>query len=156
MTNTANTFSTRLRDLGAAGEVVEFTEEVPTAAAAAERLGCEIGAIANSLVFTVDGEPLLIVASGAHRVDTAHVAALLGLGKLRRATPEFVLSATGQPVGGVGPIGHPQPIRTVLDQALRAHPTVWAGAGSKHAMFPTSFDELLRITGGTPADVATS
>ncbi|TWF94383.1 YbaK/EbsC family protein [Saccharopolyspora dendranthemae] len=156
MTNTTDAFTARLRELGAEGEVVEFSAEVPTAAAAAEELGCAVGAIANSLVFTADGEPLLVVASGAHRVDTRGLERSLGIRKIRRASPEFVLEATGQPVGGVGPVGHPQPIRTVVDEALGAHPTVWAGAGSKHAMFPTSFAELLRITGGSASAVAQS
>jgi prolyl-tRNA editing enzyme YbaK/EbsC (Cys-tRNA(Pro) deacylase) len=86
-------------------------------------------------------------------VDTDRVAALIDVGKIRRASPEFVLSATGQPVGGVGPVGHPQPIRTVVDQSLDSYPTVWAGAGSKFAMFPTTFSELVRITDGTAAEV---
>ncbi|GAB2652734.1 YbaK/EbsC family protein [Saccharopolyspora gloriosae] len=154
MTDIINAFSARLRELDVPGEVVEFAEPVPTAAAAAERLGCTAAAIANSLVFAVDDEPLLVIASGAHRVDTAHVARELGIGWIRRATPEFVLDATGQPVGGVGPVGHPRRIRTVVDRALAEHPTVWAGAGSEHAMFPSTFAELLRITGGTPLLVA--
>ncbi|PKW13685.1 YbaK/EbsC family protein [Saccharopolyspora spinosa] len=156
MSNATDTFAACLRDLDVAGTVVEFNTDVPTAAAAAERLGCELGAIANSLIFTADDEPLLIVASGAHRVDTKHVGRLLGVRKIRRATPEFVLEATGQPVGGVGPVGHPRPIRTVVDRMLADHREVWAGAGSKHAMFPTTFDELVRITGGLPAGVEKS
>ncbi|MGP4018410.1 YbaK/EbsC family protein [Saccharopolyspora sp. 5N708] len=153
MSNATDAFSSCLRGLGVPGQVVEFDTDLPTASAAAEELGCELGAIANSLVFTADDEPLLIVASGAHRVDTRHVARLLGVRKIRRATPEFVLAATGQPVGGVGPVGHPQPIRTVVDRQLAEHPVVWAGAGRKHAMFPTSFDELVRITDGLAAEV---
>lgn len=156
MNNMTDAFTERLRALGAEGAVVEFDTEVPTAAAAAEQLGCEVGAIANSLVFTADGDPLLVIATGAHRVDTRGLERSLGVRKIRRASPEFVAEATGQPVGGVGPVGHPQPIRTVVDRALAAHPTVWAGAGSKHAMFPTNFAELLRITGGSAADVAQS
>ncbi|MDA3645932.1 YbaK/EbsC family protein [Saccharopolyspora indica] len=155
MSNATDTFAACLRGLDVPGQVVEFGTEVPTAAAAAEQLGCEVGAIANSLVFTCDDEPLLIIASGAHRVDTKHVARLLGSGRIRRATPEFVQDATGQPVGGVGPVGHPQPIRTVVDRMLADHPVVWAGAGTKHAMFPTTFDELVRITGGLPSEVET-
>ncbi|GAA0533547.1 prolyl-tRNA editing enzyme YbaK/EbsC (Cys-tRNA(Pro) deacylase) [Saccharopolyspora erythraea NRRL 2338] len=154
MTNAVDDFSAHLRRLGATGEVVEFETEVPTAAAAAELLGCEVGAIGNSLVFDVGEEPLLIITSGAHRVDTRHVSRTLGLGRIRRATPEFVLAATGQPVGGVGPVGHPEPIRTLVDRHLENYPTVWAGAGTKHRMFPTSFGELLRITGGTAIDVS--
>ncbi|MFC7342386.1 YbaK/EbsC family protein [Saccharopolyspora griseoalba] len=154
MGNATDTFTARLRELGVPGEVVEFTTEVPTAAAAAEQLGCPVGAIANSLVFTADGAPLLIIASGAHRVDTRAVARRLGTGKIRRADPELVLTATGQPVGGVGPVGHPHPIRTAVDRSLAGFEVVWAGAGSKHAMFPTSFAELVRMTGGEAVDVA--
>jgi prolyl-tRNA editing enzyme YbaK/EbsC (Cys-tRNA(Pro) deacylase) len=144
-----------LRALGAEGEVRTFTEAVPTAAAAAERLGCPVGAIANSLVFAVAGEPILVLTSGAHRVDTARVATHLGVGrnKVKRAGPDLVLAATGQPVGGVAPVGHPRPVPTVVDSALAAFDTVWAGAGDKHSMFPTSHDELVRITGGSVLDV---
>ncbi|HZB48538.1 MAG TPA: YbaK/EbsC family protein, partial [Mycobacteriales bacterium] len=97
---------------GATGEVRTLPDEARTAAIAAEQLGVEVGAIANSLVFDADGEPLLVLTSGAHRVDTARVAALVGVGALRRASPEFVREATGQPIGGVAPVGHPAPLRT--------------------------------------------
>jgi prolyl-tRNA editing enzyme YbaK/EbsC (Cys-tRNA(Pro) deacylase) len=150
----AATVAAALHDAGGAGEMREFTEPVPTAAAAAEALGCEVGAIANSLVFAVDDAPLLVIASGAHRVDTRKLAQRLGTGKVRRATPEFVLSHTGQQVGGVAPVGHPEPVRTVLDSDLAACPVIWAGGGDEHTMFPTSFEELLSITGGTSVEVA--
>jgi len=81
------------------------------------------------------------------------VARRRGTGKIRRADPDLVLSATGQPVGGVGPVGHPQPIRTAVDRSLAGFEVVWAGAGDKHAMFPTSFAELVRMTGGEAVDV---
>jgi prolyl-tRNA editing enzyme YbaK/EbsC (Cys-tRNA(Pro) deacylase) len=127
---------------------------VPTAAAAAAALGCEVGAIANSLVFDADGTPLLILASGAHRVDTAKVAVLVGARRVRRAAPEFVLAATGQEVGGVAPVGHPAPLRTVVDTDLAAFPVLWAGGGDHHTMFAVTYAELLRVTGGQPAVVA--
>ena len=145
-----------LRAHGAEGEVRTLAEAVPTAAAAAERLGCEPGAIANSLVFVVPGEtpePVLILTSGAHRVDTGRVAALLGVPKLRRATPEQVLAATGQQVGGCAPVGHPRPLRTVVDSRLGAYEVVWAGGGDEFTMIATSRDELARLTGGTVAEV---
>ena len=132
---------------------VDFEEPVPTAKAAAERLGCEVGAIANSLVFVADGEPLLVITSGAHRVDLARVASLLGVERIKRAGAEYVEAVTGQPVGGVAPVGHPKPIRTVVDVWLKRHDKVWAGGGTRHSMFPTSFEELVRLTGGLPADV---
>jgi prolyl-tRNA editing enzyme YbaK/EbsC (Cys-tRNA(Pro) deacylase) len=143
-----------LRAGGVEPEVRRFHEPVPTAAAAAAALGCPVGAIANSLVFDADGEPLLVLASGAHRVDTAKVAALVGAGRVRRATPGFVLAATGQEVGGVAPVGHPAPLRTVVDTDLAGHPRLWAGAGDHWTMFAATYPELLRLTGGTPAAVA--
>ena len=139
---------------GVAADVRRFEVPVPTAAAAAEALGCEVGAIANSLVFDADGAPLLVLASGAHRVDTGKVAALVGAERVRRATPEFVSAATGQEVGGVAPVGHPRPLRTVVDIDLAAHPLLWAGGGDHHTMFSASYDDLLRVTGGVPAAVA--
>jgi prolyl-tRNA editing enzyme YbaK/EbsC (Cys-tRNA(Pro) deacylase) len=130
-----------------------FPDRLATAAQAAERVGCPIGAIANSLVFDADGEPVLILASGAHRVDTERAATTLGVPKLRRASPEFVRAATGQAIGGVAPVGHPRRLRTLVDEALRAHPVLWAAAGHPNALFPTTFEELLDLTGGTPAHV---
>ncbi len=131
---------------GAADTVAVFGSAVPTAAAAAAALGCEIAAITNSLVFDLDGAPLLILASGAARVDVGKVADRLGSGKIRRASPEFVLHHTGQRVGGVAPLGHPQPIRTLLDTSLAAHPVLWAGAGDHNSMFSITYQELQRIT----------
>ena len=138
---------------GAGGEVVELAEAARTAALAAEQLGVEVGAIANSLVFDADGEPLLVLTSGAHRVDTGRVAALVGVAELRRASPEFVRTATGQPIGGVAPVGHPSPLHTLVDVALGPYGTVWAAAGIPHTVFPTTYEELVRITNGTPAEV---
>jgi prolyl-tRNA editing enzyme YbaK/EbsC (Cys-tRNA(Pro) deacylase) len=135
-------------------EVRRFDEPVPTAAAAAAALGCAVGAIANSLVFDADGAPFLVLASGAHRVDTAKVAALVGAERVRRATPEFVLAATGQEVGGVAPVGHPAPLRTVVDVDLAAFPVLWAGGGDHHTMFSATYEDLLRVTAGEAAAVA--
>ncbi|KAB2342995.1 YbaK/EbsC family protein [Actinomadura rudentiformis] len=149
----AERVTSALRASGAAGEVIELPESAPTAQAAADQLGCEIGAIANSLIFNADGAPLLVLTSGAHRVDTARIAALIGAEKVKRATPEFVREATGQPIGGVAPVGHPAPVRTLVDVWLQKYDQVWAAGGHPHTVFPTSFDELLRITGGDPADV---
>jgi len=147
-------FQEALRDLGVAGEVREFPAAVPTAAAAAQQLGCEVGAIANSLIFNADGAPLLVLTSGAHRVDTGRVAGLIGVAKVKRADPDFVRQSTGQVIGGVAPVGHPAPVRTLVDQDLSSYDVVWAAAGHAHTVFPTSFGELVRITGGTPAAVS--
>ncbi len=138
---------------GAQDTVRLFEEKVPTAAAAAAVLGCEVAAITNSLVFELDGEPLLILASGAAKVDTALVAAQVGTGKIRRATPDFVLKHTGQEVGGVAPVGHPQKLRTILDTSLQEHLVLWAGAGDHNSMFSISYEELARITDAEPLQV---
>jgi prolyl-tRNA editing enzyme YbaK/EbsC (Cys-tRNA(Pro) deacylase) len=149
----ASQFASVLRELGVPGEVRVLPESAPTAAAAAAQLGCEVGAIANSLVFDADGAPLLVMTSGAHRVDTSRVAALVGAAVVGRADARSVRAWTGQVIGGVAPVGHPAPIRTLVDDWLAKYDVVWAAAGHPHAVFPTSFDELLRITGGSPADV---
>jgi prolyl-tRNA editing enzyme YbaK/EbsC (Cys-tRNA(Pro) deacylase) len=154
MHRNAEHVAAELEALGVAGRVRELPDPAPTAAAAAAQLGCELGAIANSLVFSADGAPLLVLTSGAHRVDTAKVAAELGVATVGRADPEFVFAATGQRIGGVAPVGHPQPVRTLVDTALQAYDVVWAAAGHAHTVFPTSFAELVRITSGTPADVS--
>ncbi len=146
-------FASVLRSLGVASEVRVLPDSASTAATAAAQLGCEVGAIANSLVFAADGEPLLVMTSGAHRVDTDRVAALIGAAKVTRADAQSVRSWTGQAIGGVGPVAHPAPIRTLVDNWLAQHDVVWAAAGHPHTVFPTSFDELVRITSGTPADV---
>jgi prolyl-tRNA editing enzyme YbaK/EbsC (Cys-tRNA(Pro) deacylase) len=129
-------------------------EAVATATAAAQYLGCPVGAIANSLIFATDGgEPLLIMTSGAHRVDMIKVGKQLGV-ELRRASPEFVREHTGQPIGGVAPVGHPKPIYTLVDRALADFDELWAAGGVPHAIFPLTYRELLTITHGTEADVA--
>src|SRR3954447_2169142 len=139
---------------GGAGRVVVLPEGVHTAALAAAALGCEVGAIANSLLFDADGSPVLILTSGAHRVDTAKVAAEIGVGSLRRAAPEFVRQHTGQVIGGVSPIGHPAPVPTYLDSWLRRHDVVWAAAGHPAAGFSTTYDELATMTGASELEVA--
>jgi prolyl-tRNA editing enzyme YbaK/EbsC (Cys-tRNA(Pro) deacylase) len=145
--------SAALDAAGATGEVRTLPDAASTAALAAEQLGVPVGAIANSLIFNADGDPLLVLTSGAHRVDTNRVAALIGATSVRRATPEFVRDATGQTIGGVAPVGHPQPVRTLVDVALEQYDVVWAAAGTAHTVFSTSYAELVRITGGIPAEV---
>ena len=138
-------------DLTAAGidpRIEVFDDSTPTAAAAAEALGIEVGAIANSLIFSSGGEPVLIMASGAHRVDTAHVAELIGVDSLDRASKELVREATGQVIGGVAPCGHPGPIPTYVDVSLKDYPVLWAGAGTPNSMVPLTYEQLLTVTGG--------
>lgn len=142
-----------LRRAGISGEIVVLPDAASTAALAAAALGVEVGAIANSLVFWSDEAPLLVMTSGAHRVDTAALARRLGREKIRRATPEQVRDATGQAIGGVAPTGHPTPLATIVDEDLARYPELWAAGGTPHTVFPLTFDELVRLTGGTVAEV---
>lgn len=125
-----------------------FTDATPTAASAAEKVGVEVGAIANSLIFASGGEPVLIMTSGRHRVDTEHVARLIGADSLDRADKDLVRTATGQVIGGVAPCGHPQPIPTYVDTALKDYPVLWAAAGTPNSVMPLTYEQLLAITGG--------
>lgn len=148
---------TRFRDdharRGGTGEIVILPDSVHTAALAAQALGCEVGAIANSLLFDADETPVLILTSGAHRVDTAAVAARVGVRSLARATPDFVREHTGQVIGGVSPIGHPAPIPTYLDSWLRRYDVLWAAAGHPAAVYATTYDELAAMTGAPEIEV---
>ena len=146
-------FRTAWEGAGGTGRLVVLPDSVHTAALAAEALGCEVGAIANSLLFDCDGAPVLILTSGAHRVDTAKVADRLGTGPLRRAKPEFVRHHTGQVIGGVSPLGHPAPVPTYLDTALRRYDEIWAAAGHPATVFSSTYDELRAMTGATEIEV---
>src|SRR6187431_894608 len=115
-----------LRSAGITGDIVVLPDAAATAPLAAAALGVEVGAIANSLVFWSDGEPLLVMTSGAHRVDTRALADRLGRAAITRATPEQVRDATGQAIGGVAPTGHPSPLTTIIDEDLAAYPEIWA------------------------------
>lgn len=150
-----------LREAGmasAADGIRILDDEVRTAAAAAAALGVEVGAIANSLVFRAthgdEVRPLLALTSGAHRADTTVLAALAGADEVGRADPVFVREHTGQAIGGVAPMGHPRPVRTIVDNDLARYAVVWAAAGHPKSVFPTTYAELLALTGGTAADVA--
>jgi prolyl-tRNA editing enzyme YbaK/EbsC (Cys-tRNA(Pro) deacylase) len=138
------------------GEVRELNDAARTAEEAAALLDIEVGAVCNSLIFDADGAPLLVLTSGAHRADTVVLATLIGAAQVRRATPDFVRTATGQPIGGVSPVGHPAPIPTIVDVSLNDHEAVWAAGGHPHYVFPTTYAELLRITGGTAAVVSST
>ena len=146
-------FRDELAQRGGTGRVVVLPDSVHTAALAAEALGCEVGAIANSLVFDADGSPVLILTSGAHRVDTGKVAVELGVTRLGRAKPDFVREHTGQVIGGVSPIAHPAPVPTYIDPWLRKYDEVWAAAGHPSAVFSTAYDELVHLTGATALEV---
>ena len=124
-----------------------------TAAQAAAQLGVPVAAIANSLIFADDGHPLLVITSGGHRADPLSLAALLSASSVRPATPAEVRRWTHQPIGGVAPVGHPKPLKTLVDVELAHYTTVWCGAGHPSWVFATSYGELLRITAGEAAEV---
>lgn len=145
---------TALRAAGSTAQIRVLAEPAPTAPRAAEQLGVDVAAIANSLVFVTDtGEPVLVMASGGHRVDVALAASALGVQSLSRADAATVQSATGQPIGGVSPVGHPRRLPALVDQKLADFQPVWAAGGIPAAVFPTSFSELVLLTGGKPARV---
>lgn len=145
-------FRAELRRRGGTGDIVVLPDTVHTAALAAAALGCEVGAIANSLLFESLGAPVLILTSGAHRVDTAKVEPRTG--PLTRARPDFVRQHTGQVIGGVSPFAHPEPVPTWIDVDLRRFEIVWAAAGHPAAVFSTDYAELIRMTGARELEVA--
>lgn len=146
----------------AAEGITILPDEVRTAAQAAAALGIEVGAIANSLVFRAvfdraDGTeqvPLLALTSGAHRADTDVLARLAEAERVDKADPEFVKTETGQVIGGVAPMGHRKRLYTLVDTALRDYDAVWAAAGHAKSVFPTTFEDLVAMTGAAAADVA--
>ena len=137
------------------GKITVLVDSARTAADAAAALGIQVGQIASSLVFKLPDETaLLVITSGRHRVDTAMVASLIGVDSLGRADADYVKEVSGYSVGGVAPVGWVNlPHTTLIDEALNEYDIVWAAAGHPHAVFPTSFTELQRATGATPAKV---
>ena len=123
------------------------------AVAAAEQLGCEVGAIANSLVFDCDGESLLVMSSGAHRVDTDHLVRVLGAAAIGKASPQLVRTATDQVIGGVAPTGHPTRLRTVVDESLASYPVIWTAAGTADSVMPMTYEQLLTVIEGVSLPV---
>ena len=142
-----------LEALGVTGEVRRLDDSARTAQQAADGLGIEVGQIANSLVFMADGAPVLVMASGGHMVDTVQLASILEVSEVKKANADQVRAATSFAIGGVSPVGHPKPLRTIVDIALSRYDEIWAAAGHPHYVFPTTYDELLRITAGEAAEV---
>jgi prolyl-tRNA editing enzyme YbaK/EbsC (Cys-tRNA(Pro) deacylase) len=147
----------RVRDAlsraGLADTIVELPGAARTAKAAAEFLGCEVGQIANSLVFRAEStdSPVLVMSSGAKRVDVARLAALIGE-PIGKADADFVRRHTGFAIGGVPPVGHG--LRAFVEKSLAVYKELWAAAGHPHTVFRLTYDELVRITGGAQADLA--
>ncbi len=145
--------------LAAAGLDPDLVRELPadtsTAEAAARAVDAPLGSIVKSLIFLADDTPLLVLVAGDRRADVKRLRAALGLSKrrLRIAQPDEVLAHTGFEVGGVPPVGHREPLRTLVDRTLSRFEMVWAAAGSPHAVFPIAYDHLLAITGGQVMDL---
>jgi len=141
-----------LKELGCTGDVTVLSDSARTALDAANALGIQVGQVASSIVFKLpSGNPLLVITSGRHRVDTDLVAKHLGVEKLHRADADFVKNASGFSIGGVSPVGWVnKPEIILIDEALNDYDAVWAAAGHPHAVYPTSFAELLECTGAKP------
>ncbi|MHB8380554.1 MAG: YbaK/EbsC family protein [Acidimicrobiales bacterium] len=135
-----------LSDKGVKGPYREFNASTKTSADAARALGCELGAIASCLVFLLDDEPVVILKSGAYRVDPASFARQAGGTSLRRASADEVRRATGQPIGGVSPVGWPSQLRVFIDDALAEYDEIWSACGTPNAVFATTYDELRELT----------
>jgi prolyl-tRNA editing enzyme YbaK/EbsC (Cys-tRNA(Pro) deacylase) len=141
-----------LKALGATGEVVELAASTRTSQEAAEAIGTTVAQIAKSLVFLAGGAPILVIASGINRVSLPKLATLLGT-PVTRPDADAVKRLTGFPIGGVAPVGYTTPLRVVIDRDLLQHPEIWAAAGTPNAVFRTTPEELVRITGGEVAEV---
>lgn len=136
---------------GLTAEVNVLSDSARTAQEAASALGIEVGQIASSLIFKLpDGSPLLIITSGRHRVDTDLVAKNLSIETLGRVDADYVKEKSGFSIGGVAPIGWTSPATILIDQALNDYEVVWAAAGHPHAVYPTTFAELVECTGAKP------
>ena len=139
---------------GLASRIVEYDVPARTSAEAAAVLGCTVAQIAKSLVFrAASGAPVLVIASGASRVDEAKVAATVGEG-IGKADAAFVRDVTGYAIGGIPPLAHARRLRTLVDRNLLQHETVYAAGGTPHAMFPIAPADLVRVSGGALADTA--
>ena len=141
-----------LAEHGCAGQIKVLSDSARTAAEAASALGIEVGQIASSLIFKLpDGSPLLVITSGRHRVDTDLVANNLGIEKLGRVDADYVKEQSGFSIGGVSPLGWiSKPEIILIDEALNDYEVVWAAAGHPHAVYPTTYDELIQCTGAQP------
>ena len=135
-------------------DVEEFPDGTETAADAAAALGCAVGRIASSLVFVAGGEPVVVVTSGANRVDEVRLAALLGVDRVATADPDRVRAATGWAIGGVPPVCHETDLPVFVDRSLLDHETVYAAAGTPTTVFEGDPDRIRRLADARVVDVA--
>ena len=154
LSSSAQRVQDALAAAGVSTRIVEYDVPARTSAEAAAVLGCAVGQIAKSLIFrAASGSPVLVIASGAHRVDEAKIAALAGE-PIGKADADFVRAVTGYAIGGIPPLAHAQALRTFVDRNLMQYETVYAAGGTPHAMFPIVPAELVRVAGGAIADTA--
>ncbi|MFE9174234.1 YbaK/EbsC family protein [Streptomyces kebangsaanensis] len=149
-------FAEALRELGLGELIAEarrFPEATRTAAEAAAAIGCELSQICKSLIFAVDGEPVLVLMDGSSRVDLERVREELGARKVTRAGADVVRETTGYAIGGVPPFGHRTRTRVLADRSLLEHDVIWAAAGTPYAVFPMEPKALVAQAGGTLVDV---
>lgn len=142
-----------LRAAGSPAQVLVLAETARTAQDAADSIGCPLGAIVKSLLFTVGGRPVMALVSGDRQCDTKQLGPALGLeGKCKRADADLVRDATGFAIGGVAPVGHPAPLPIAVDAGLGRFENIYAAAGHPHCVFGTDLEELLRLTDGNLSD----
>ena len=146
---TAQKFQDLLNSLGYGYTVVEHVESTRTAQEAADRAGCELGQIVKSLIFKgkESGKPILVLTSGANRVDEKRIREYAGE-SIGKADADFVRAVTGYAIGGVGPIGHQQPMETYIDEDFLQYQTIWSAAGTPNAIFELKTDDLQKMTSG--------
>jgi prolyl-tRNA editing enzyme YbaK/EbsC (Cys-tRNA(Pro) deacylase) len=139
---------------GVGGRVRELDASARTSAEAADALGVEVGQIAKTLVFLAGGRPVVVIASGSDRVDVAALARVVRVDRVKRADADAVKAATGYSIGGVSPAGLPAAVEVLIDGGLSRYEVIWAAAGTHYAVYPTSFADLVSVTGGRVVDVA--
>jgi Cys-tRNA(Pro) deacylase len=155
---TAEKVAAAAQALGLAVEIEEFSETTRTAEDAARAIGCAVAQIVKSLLFVVDGRPVMALVSGPNRLDEKKLAALCGVGKkkVKRAEAGIVRDATGFAIGGVPPFGHASQLTTYIDEDFFQFEVIWAAAGTPNAVFAITPDDLVRVTGGQVADLKVS
>ena len=147
-------FRKAAQELGIKGEVIQTKETARTADEAAATLGVQVGQIVKSLVFEADGETVLVLTSGENKVDTDKVAIAFNVFKVGKADADKTREVTGYAIGGVPPLGHTTKMKILIDETFKKFDEIWAAAGHPHFVFPTTYEELIRLSGAIPTDVA--
>ena len=147
-------FRKAAQELGIKGEVIQTQETARTADEAAATLGVQVGQIVKSLVFEADGETVLVLTSGENKVDTDKEALAFNVTKVGKADADKTREVTGYAIGGVPPLGHSTKMKILIDETFKKFDEIWAAAGHPHFVFPTTYEELVRLSGAIPTDVA--